>query len=269
MAMPNDLILIRHGESEANIVQKQINDLGEEAPVDLAGKHDGFIRLSPAGVSQAQSAGMWLKDNNLANFDRYYVSPFARARETAAYLTLEGEWRIDDRIREQNWGIFNLLSWDEIQNVDPVSRKLRDQSHWYWQPRDGESLASEVRGRFESWLGSLRRQCTDKKVIAITHGGYMNAARFVLEKTTPEKWKQDFDNQDHRIFNAHILHYTRIDPKTGQQAPYLKWRRAICPWDKSLSWNDGKWTEISAQTYSDQELLEFASLHPHLLESNN
>ena len=269
MAMPNDLILIRHGESEANIVQKQINDLGEDASVDLAGKHDGYVRLSPTGVKQAQSAGAWLKEHNLATFDRYCVSPFARARETAGYLALDGDWRIDDRLREQNWGIFNLLSWDQIQNLDPASRNLREQFHWYWQPRDGESLASGVRARFESLLSSLNRKTDGKKVIAATHGGYMNAARFVLERITPEKWKEDFDNGDHRIFNAHILHYTRLDPETGQQAPYLKWRRAICPWDESLSWDDGKWIEISARTYNDQELLEFANLHPHLLEAKN
>ncbi len=265
MAAPNDLIFIRHGESEANIVQRQGYDPGS----DLAGKHDGYVRLTPAGVKQAQSAGAWLKSQKLSKFSHYYVSPFARARETAGYLGLNGDWRIDDRLREQNWGTFNLLSWDKIQNIDPASRSLHEQFHWYWQPRDGESLASEVRGRFESWFSSVQRQATAEKVIAATHGGYMNAARFVLERITPEKWKEDFDNGDHRIFNSHILHYTRLNPKTGERAPYLKWRRAICPWDESLSWDNGNWIEIEPQTYSDQELLEFASLHPHLLEASN
>ena len=87
MTMPIDLVLVRHGESEGNVAFRQAH----------AGDHslfnDGFLkrhssrwRLSPHGVEQAHAAGDWLRQHVADSFDRYYVSEYLRAMETAGHL---------------------------------------------------------------------------------------------------------------------------------------------------------------------------------------
>ncbi len=268
MAMPDNLILIRHGESEANIAQGILNknDISRKDLVKkINNQHDSHIRLTTEGIRQAKSAGEWLKKNNLLDFDRYYVSPHTRTRETAGNLAIDGQWYVDDRLREQSWGEYNLLSWDEVQADSPISRRLRDQNYWYWRPRGGETLSGDVRNRFESFLTTLHRKAAKGTVVAVSHGGYMQTARFVLERLTPDEWLGQVRTPEYKLHNCQILHYSKIHPETGKKADYLKWRRSICPWNESLSWNGGQWQEISSSTFSDEELLEQVSQFEHLL----
>lgn len=266
--MPNNLILIRHGESEANIIQ-DINsgkiDAEKQIALDFPRHYDKTIRLTKRGASQANVVGKWLKDNNLLSFDGYYVSPFTRTLETAANLSINGSWSIDDRLRERNWGEYNLLGWDQIQEDNPLSFAISKHNHWYWRPRGGETLAGDVRGRVENFLTTLDNKADEKNVIAVSHGGWMQAARFVLENLTPQEWLSQFKTPEYKLWNCQTLHYTRINPKNGERAPYLKWRRSICPWDESRSWNNGEWVEINSKQYSDAELKEEVAKYKQLL----
>ena len=271
MAMPDNLVLVRHGESEANIVQGILygdDESKKQRIKNIVEYHDAHIRLTPSGAKQAKAAGEWLKNNNLLNFDRYYVSPHIRTRETAANLSVNGSWHVDDRLREQDWGEYNLLSWDEIQADSPASRRIRDQNYWYWRPRGGETLAGDVRTRFESFLTTLHRKAANKQVIGVTHGGYMQTARFVLERLTPDQWVKQVETPEYKLSNCQILHYTRINPTTGEKDPYLRWRRSICPWDERRSWNNGEWIEINTPTYNDQELLQEVEKYKRLLPND-
>jgi phosphohistidine phosphatase SixA len=80
MALPIDLIIIRHAESEANTRQ---NDLRDEV-------RDNLTPLTPRGIEQAEATGDWLRSIGLSDFDRYYTSSYIRARQTAALLALDG-----------------------------------------------------------------------------------------------------------------------------------------------------------------------------------
>lgn len=61
MAMPNELVLVRHGNSEANIIQThQKEDPDAVAPEGFFDRHDSLMRLSPLGRAQAEVAGEWL-----------------------------------------------------------------------------------------------------------------------------------------------------------------------------------------------------------------
>lgn len=268
--MPDDLILIRHGESEANIVQ-DINsgkiDAEKQIAHDFPKHYDKTIRLTRRGAWQANKVGEWLEASNLLDLSRYYVSPFTRTLETAANLTINGHWYIDDRLRERSWGEYNLLSWDEIQEDNPLSFKIRQHNHWYWRPLGGETLAGDVRERFESFLTTLHRKAINGKVVAVSHGGWIQTARFVLERLTPDEWLSQVKDPEYKLWNCQTLHYTRINPETGERAPYLKWRRSVCPWDETRSWNNGEWVEINAKQYTDKELLKQVEKHQHLLPS--
>src|SRR5262245_22418181 len=104
MAMPEHLVLVRHGQSEANLVQKRLKQAPAAKPPDgFFARHDGRMRLSTTGRDQAHAAGDWLRRHGLATFDRYYVSPHVRTAETAANLRLDGRWSLDVRWRERDW----------------------------------------------------------------------------------------------------------------------------------------------------------------------
>jgi phosphohistidine phosphatase SixA len=109
MAIPEHLVVVRHGQSEANIVQKRFkHDPAAIAPAGFFDRHDSRMRLSATGRDQARAAGDWLRRNRLATFDRFYVSPHARTAET-------------------DWGEFGVLNAAERADRFALSQKLKDQ----------------------------------------------------------------------------------------------------------------------------------------------
>jgi broad specificity phosphatase PhoE len=268
MAMPKDLVLVRHGQSEANIIQKQRKEEPDAAAPDgFFDRHDSQMRLSALGVQQAEITGEWLRTEFPEGFDRYYVSSLSRTVETAGRLAINGQWNIDDRWRERDWGEYGILSDSEQQDRYDLSRKLKTQSKWYWCPPGGESLATGVRLRFEDILETMHRELAGKKVIAVTHGETMEVARFVLERLLPEEWQQQEHDEAFKLSNCQVLHYTRTNPDTGELSSRLEWRRSVCAWDESRSWNNGEWAHIDRHRYSDEELLGLVESHPRLLGS--
>jgi hypothetical protein len=64
MAMPNDLVLVRHGQSEANIIQKADKAASPHPrEADLNDRPDWQQRLSPLGIEQAKRARTWIDEN--------------------------------------------------------------------------------------------------------------------------------------------------------------------------------------------------------------
>jgi broad specificity phosphatase PhoE len=266
MVMPIDLVLVRHGESEANIVQKQnkLDTENYEFPTNFSSRHDSRMRLTEKGVQQAEKAGEWLREHELAEFSDYYVSPHLRTLETAGHLRLGGNWIRDDRWRERDWGEFGTATIKERDTFYKRNLASRALSEWYWCPTGGESLAAGVRLRFEDILDTLHRQSGHGKVIAVVHGEMIRTAQFVIERMTPLQWEEMDDDEAYKMSNCQILHYTRKNPETGELTEKLQWRRSISPWDSALSWNDGQWTKIEPRTYSDEDLITEADSLPRI-----
>src|ERR1700758_327721 len=114
MAMPIDLVFVRHGQSEANIVQVADKDgFAHEMHEQVNERPDWEQRLSRLGIQQAHKAKGG-NDRNLGgagSFAFRYFSPFLRARAPAAYIGgLDcGDWIIEDRMVERSWGIYGTL----------------------------------------------------------------------------------------------------------------------------------------------------------------
>ena len=126
MTMPKDLLFIRHGESEANIVQKHDDHgLGMDVTQEIFARPDWQHRLTAKGIEQAKRAKEYIDRElgGLASFDSLYVSPIFRTRETAAHvggLALEG-WTIDDRLIERGWGVYGKMSRAEQKERFPLT----------------------------------------------------------------------------------------------------------------------------------------------------
>lgn len=264
MPLPQFLTFVRHGQSEANVAQALVKEgRAHDLPVEFARRHDSLMRLTPLGVEQAQVAGQWLRDN-WTHPDRFYVSPHVRARETAATLALGGEWRVDDRFRERDWGeVFSH------QPMPQAVREFKELDQWYWQPAGGESLATGVRGRVKDVMDSLYRRGNGKNnnVLAVAHGEFIATAEFVVERLTPEAWRARDDDPHYKIHNTMIVQYTTrnpLDESDDTIHSHYTWRRGVCPWDRNLDWDGGEWVQVHSPRHTEADLLAEVNRHPHL-----
>ena len=116
MGMPLDLYVIRHGESEANVIisagEQGDNSLYTQDNVTVP---DRSWRLTATGRKQADCIGRWLVSQQPL-FDRYLVSPYVRTRETAATMALpKAKWEETRVLRERSWGEINTITKDDFK----------------------------------------------------------------------------------------------------------------------------------------------------------
>ena len=264
--MPTDLIWIRHGHSEGNLVMetsKQGND--SLFTPDFRERPGHRWRLTDEGREQARLAGTWVTKNIGEKFDRYYCSPYVRTQETAAHLALsDAEWRLDQRLRERDWGEIGSLPRGEHKELYPRNSTLQKMDALYWRPPGGESIG-DVRMRVRTFFDTLHRECEGLSVIVVTHGEVMSAVRAALEYLSDETWLDLDEDKSRKICNTHIYHYTRRDPETGEVGKYLSRRRAVCPY---MSLDTG-WNMIERKRFSNDELLERVNVVEPIVETRS
>ncbi len=253
MTMPVDLILVRHGHSEGNLVIERAKK-GDDSlfTPDFRERPGHRWRLTNEGRAQAEHAGQWIAGNIGARFDRYYASPYVRTQETAALLGLpDAEWRLDQRLRERDWGEIGSLPKAEQASLYPRNTLIQKNDALYWRPPGGESIA-DVRMRVRTFFDTLHRECEGQAVIVVTHGEVMSAVRGSLEYLSDETWLEFDRDRSKKILNTHVYHYTRRDPLNGSVGKYLSWRRDVCPFKPGA---DSGWEAIERKRFSNEELL--------------
>jgi len=254
MAMPKDLILIRHGHSEGNLAVETAKRGDNSFYTPEFRERPGHQwRLTKDGCQQATTTGKWLQRNIGGDFDRYYVSPYIRTRETAGLLDIpNAEWRISQRLRERDWGDIDAIPLVEFKKIFPHNALRKEIDALYWRPPGGESIA-DVRMRVRSFFDTLHRECADKKVVVVTHGEFMWAMRAELEYLNDEQWIAADKDPKMKIYNTQVLHYSKTDPSGQNNTHYLGWVRSVCPWKKDV---DSGWQKIARKKYTGQELLK-------------
>ncbi len=159
---PKRIILIRHGESEANVDQYLFSS-----------KPDYTIELTDKGRAQAVETGKKLREIVGQESLYFYVSPFWRTRSTfegvaSAFPREQFRFSEEPRLREQEWGY--LRSRDEF---DRVRRERFDYGAFYYRTLGGESGA-DVYDRLNDLLGSLHRDFNrddfPENCVLVTHG---------------------------------------------------------------------------------------------------
>ncbi len=254
MGMPDHLVFVRHGESEGNVAQHQAK-LGDES------LYTEKFQLTPGrnwaltetGITQAQAAGKWISQNIGETFDRYYVSTFTRTKQTAAYLGLkDAQWKMTRRVRERDWGEFGSIPRSKNEEISKSNVSLKDIDFLYWRPPSGESMADmQIRARL--LFDTLHRECDQKRVIVVSHGEFIDACRAELEYLNDDEWDEVSKDVNYKIYNAQVLHYSRIDPASGERSSYLRWFQNVCPWNENPK---EEWSVIERKSYSNEELLK-------------
>lgn len=149
--------MIRHGETALN------------AKGCYYGRTDAV--LSEKGISQARYLKEILKE---VSFDYIVASPLVRAYNTAQIVMEEREQEIfgDRRLMEQDFGIFEGMTYKEIQNTYPKELDAWNEEFSTYRIPKGESFA-DVRSRAEDFLRDIPsgRESKGEKMLIAAHKG--------------------------------------------------------------------------------------------------
>lgn len=150
------LLLIRHGESEA----------------DILNVHEGRadFPLTETGHKQAAAMGKWVAEQ--FEVDLIFASTLRRAAQTAGYLSEAAEVPIifDEDLMEFNNGLLAGLPFEEASKRYPRVENLPPDQSVY-----GQESQYEFRARADRALQRCMEQIPEGKTAAIvSHGGMIN-----------------------------------------------------------------------------------------------
>ncbi|MCP4135525.1 MAG: histidine phosphatase family protein [bacterium] len=258
---PNHLVLVRHGQSEANVIQKAVkNGVLSEYPGELSQTPDREIRLSKLGREQAEATGPWLNRNYPDRFDAIFVSDHVRAKETSALLCLSAGWSnckifVDPLLGERSWGRFGEADSHTRDRI--MLERKRDPLHAAMP--DGETLLA-TRHRSRVLLDIIYREFSEKNVLVFSHGEYIEALWAEIEHMTSERQREFFNGPHGHIRNCQIVEFSSVNPHTKSSDGRIRWVRSSCPHIEEF----GHWKPASPVKFSPDDLLKQVDSYKHL-----
>jgi len=182
LLLPKRLILVRHGESAANV-----------DPNVYSTTPDWRIQLTENGMQQSARCGKEVRDIIGDGKVYFYVSPYRRARQTLQLIqqSFNAEQILgiceDERIREQEMG-----NYQDADRMTAIRKERDDFSRFYYRFPGGENGA-DVADRVSSFLETLFRerqrlegatsstttgvarppQLSDTNVVVVCHGLFL------------------------------------------------------------------------------------------------
>ncbi|KUL24796.1 histidine phosphatase family protein [Actinoplanes awajinensis] len=185
MTVVAELVLIRHGQSLANVAfpaadAQQLLEAAVSGP-------DAEVPLTGHGEEQARALGAWLAALPAgARPEVVVTSPYTRARETwriaaeSAGITLP-DAHTDDRLVDRLNGELAMLTRAAIAARFPGEAARRAEAGLYeYRPPGGESFA-DIRLRLTSFLDDLHREHAGRRVVVVAHDAVVLMTRAVLE----------------------------------------------------------------------------------------
>lgn len=149
-----NIIFIRHGSTLLNEKKVYGGMLDEE--------------ISPKGTIEVENIKKYIGN---IEFSEVYTSPLKRAVQSTKLLIQN--YKIDTRLSEMNFGIFEGLSYSEIEKNYPKESKTWVEYTLNYKIPQGESLMN-VFNRTEAFIQDM----SSKKgtILAVTHGGVIGCA---------------------------------------------------------------------------------------------
>jgi len=128
----------------------------------------------------------------------------------------------------------------------------------------------DVSGRYRDFQGTLHRELSDMKVLVVSHGDFINVARYNIERMLPEQWEDMDKGDEYTLRNCTIVHYSRVNPDDPNDVrEKLHWRRMIYPDAISESPDGAHWVELpNRQRFLGSELLRQTEIAPPLLRDD-
>jgi broad specificity phosphatase PhoE len=184
-----ELILVRHGESIGNVAREEAESTG--ALSIAMPMRDADVPLSDLGAQQARAVGCWLAEDPARRPDVVWCSPYLRARQTArtalAELADPPALRVDERIRDRELGVLDLLTRRGVEAQFPAEAQRRSWlGKFYYRPPGGESWVDLVL-RIRSFLADLERGPGQGRHLIVSHDAVILLFRYVCEQLDEDR----------------------------------------------------------------------------------
>jgi broad specificity phosphatase PhoE len=197
---PQTLWIVRHGQSAGNVA-RDAAEAGGLPLIELAWR-DIDVPLSELGIAQSVALGDWFARLPAQEKPQVILcSPYVRARATAELVAEHGglsgdiiKLRVDERLREKEFGILDRLTKLGIRQKHPELNKQRlHVGKFYFRPPGGESWCDVIL-RLRSLLEMMTREYAGQRVLVVAHQVIVNCLRYLLEHMD-EKQILDIDRQ--------------------------------------------------------------------------
>jgi broad specificity phosphatase PhoE len=181
------LVLIRHGESTANVAAAAADAGGLEAiPVEA---RDADVPLSPLGEQQASALGPRLAAELGGRHEqaRLFSSPYRRAIHTAQLaLGATAPLTVDERLRDRELGILDALTPLGVDTRMPAeAARRRWLGKFYYRPPGGEAW-TDVALRIRSFARDLD-WADDRPVVVFAHDAVVSLFLYVFLGLTEQQ----------------------------------------------------------------------------------
>jgi broad specificity phosphatase PhoE len=180
-----ELILVRHGESTANVAREQALAAGSDViDVDV---RDADVPLTDLGVRQSTSLGRWLREHCGGDLPTaVWSSSYLRARQTAEHVLSGAQLRlpvrVDERLRDKELGVLEMLTASGIRNRYPdEAERRRRLGRFYYRAPGGESWC-DVALRLRSALRDLDADEPEGRVLITAHDAVITMFRYICEQ---------------------------------------------------------------------------------------
>ncbi|HEY0413091.1 MAG TPA: histidine phosphatase family protein [Allosphingosinicella sp.] len=237
---PAKLWIVRHGQSAGNVARDAADAAGLGS-IDIA-MRDVDVPLSDLGHRQGEALGHWFA--TLPEAERpeiVLVSPYVRARQTAKAICEAGgvaesgrQPIVDERLREREFGVFDLLTTAGIHEKYPdLAAQRALMGKFYHRPPGGESWADVIL-RLRGALDTISLHHADRRVVIVCHQVVVLCLRYILEEMDEAEvlavdkagdvincgvCEYEFEPAEAKLCVPRLVRYNFAAPLIEEQAP--------------------------------------------------
>lgn len=207
-----ELLLVRHGESTANVAREEAEQATAEV-IEVEAR-DADVPLSDRGERQAAALGRWLGGQPADSRPTLaWCSPYRRARQTAEGILTAADLpirlRVDERLRDKELGVLDTLTSLGVRNRFPQEQQRREWlGKFYYRAPGGESWADIVL-RLRSFLLELDMRTDGERVLVVAHDSVVTLFRYICQELD-EATVLD-EARRHPVGNASLTRLVRTD----------------------------------------------------------
>jgi alpha-ribazole phosphatase len=172
--MSTRVLLARHGQTAWNFQNRYM------------GQAD--VPLDETGLWQAELLGRRLAGESLAAI---YTSDLQRANQTASAIAGHHTCPLilDVRLREMDFGVWQGLTYAEIQQTDRKNLEAWEADRLKNAPPGGETL-NQFGERIEAAYRSIVQAHSEETTLLVTHGGVLKVLLCLVLGLPPERYWQ-------------------------------------------------------------------------------